>query len=118
MTRRVSLYLVDRESEVLKSGAEKVSTLQVEAALYEHPRIAEAAVFGIPHPVLGTAIAAAVVPRGEVVPSELRAFLAGRLASHQLPSTIHVRDALPHNENGKVLKRALRDQLIAEQEGN
>ncbi|WP_307832676.1 class I adenylate-forming enzyme family protein [Planomonospora sp. ID91781] len=104
------LHLVDREGDVVKSGAFKVSTLQVEAALYEHPQIAEAAVVGVPHPVLGTAIAAAVVPRsgGEVSVTDLRAFLMERLAGHELPERVLVVDVLPKNQSGKVIKRELR----------
>jgi acyl-CoA synthetase (AMP-forming)/AMP-acid ligase II len=103
------LYLVDRESDVVKSGAFKVSTLQVEAALYEHPDVAEAAVFGVPHPVLGCVLAAAVVPRAghELTPVGVRAFLSGRVARHEVPERVAVLDALPKNESGKVLKRQL-----------
>ena len=57
------LYLVDRDSDVVKSGAYKVSTLHVEAALHEHPAVADAAVLGLPHPVMGATVAAAVVLR-------------------------------------------------------
>ncbi|GGP84713.1 fatty-acyl-CoA synthase [Streptosporangium pseudovulgare] len=103
------LHLLDRESDVVKSGAFKVSTLQVEAALYEHPDVAEAAVVGLPHPVLGTAIAAAVVPRsGGVTGSGLRAFLTERLAGHEIPERVLVVDTLPRNQSGKVIKRELR----------
>ncbi|MEU8194079.1 class I adenylate-forming enzyme family protein [Microbispora amethystogenes] len=123
------LYLVDRESDVVKTGAYKVSTLQVEAALYEHPEIAEAAVFGLPHPVLGSVLGAAVVARsgpasaagpGSVsvsgpVPgpgqglsaNEVRAFLMDRLAWHELPERILVVDDLPRNQSGKVIKKEL-----------
>jgi long-chain acyl-CoA synthetase len=103
------LYLVDRESDVIKSAAFKVSTLQVEAALYEHPAVAEAAVFGVPHQVLGMAVGAAVVTRAEVTAGQLRAFLSGRLAGHEVPSRLLFLDSLPKNQAGKVLKRELRD---------
>lgn len=106
------LYLVDRESDVVKSGAFKVSTLHVEAALYEHPAVAEAAVVGVPHPVMGTTLAAAVVPRaGEAEPTanELRAFLMERLARHELPERLMVVESLPRNQSGKVIKRAVRE---------
>lgn len=103
------LHLVDRESDVVKSGAFKVSTLQVEAALYEHADVAEAAVLGLPHPVLGTTLAAAVVPRSAgVTGGDLRAFLMERLARHELPERVLVVDALPRNQSGKVIKRELR----------
>ncbi|WP_169946180.1 class I adenylate-forming enzyme family protein [Microbispora sp. H11081] len=102
------LYLVDRESDVVKTGAFKVSTLQVEAALYEHPLVAEAAVFGLPHPVLGSVLGAAVVPRAPgLSTSEVRAFLMDRLAWHELPERVLVVDSLPRNQSGKVIKKEL-----------
>lgn len=106
------LYLVDRQSDVIKSGANKISTLEIEAALHECPAVAEAAVVGIPHPVLGALVAAAVVGRPGAPPDDvtlvaLRGFLAGRLADHQLPGRVLVLDALPRNEGGKVLKSEL-----------
>ncbi|MGV9383831.1 AMP-binding protein [Nonomuraea sp. NPDC003707] len=106
------LYLVDRESDVVKSGAYKVSTVQVEAALHEHPDVAEAAVTGVPHPVLGTVLAAAVVPRSRAPRvTELRAFLMTRLAAHELPTRVIFVDHLPRNHSGKVVKSGLRDLL-------
>ncbi|MFG1945395.1 class I adenylate-forming enzyme family protein [Nonomuraea sp. NPDC048826] len=105
------LYLVDRESDVIKSGAHKVSTLQVEAALYEHPSVAEAAVVGVPHPVLGRVTAAAVVTRSPVTPADLRTFLMDRLARHELPSRLLFVSELPKNHLGKVVKSRLRDLL-------
>jgi long-chain acyl-CoA synthetase len=113
------LYLVDRDQDVIKSGADKVSTLQVEAALYEHPAVAEAAVVGVPHPVLGMAVAAAVVPRAglgpdsraELATDRLRGFLVDRLARHELPAQVILVDRLPRNPAGKVLKRELRERF-------
>jgi long-chain acyl-CoA synthetase len=112
------LYLVDRDQDVIKSGADKVSTIQVEAALHEHPRVAEAAVLGVPHPVLGTAVAAVIVPRPGSEPAELgvevlRGFLLDRLARHELPSRVLLVDRLPRNAAGKVLKRELRERFSA-----
>ncbi|SBT46018.1 class I adenylate-forming enzyme family protein [Micromonospora narathiwatensis] len=106
------LYLTDRHQDVIKTGAFKVSTLEVEAALHEHPLVAEAAVVGVPHPVLGSAVAAAVVPRPPTGPDglslpALRGFLADRLADYQLPARLLLLDRLPRNEGGKVLKRQL-----------
>lgn len=105
------LYLVDRETDVIKSGAFKVSTLQVEAALYEHPAVVEAAVVGLPHPVLGAVAGAAVVTRSAVAAAELRAFLMNRLAQHELPARLLFVPSLPKNHAGKVLKRELADLL-------
>jgi acyl-coenzyme A synthetase/AMP-(fatty) acid ligase len=102
------LYLVDRASDVVKSGAYKVSTVQVEAAIHEHPDVAEVAVVGVPHEVLGTVLAAAVVPRDRP-PADLRAFLMSRLALHELPQRVIYVDRLPRNQSGKVVKNRVRD---------
>ncbi|MEW9550544.1 class I adenylate-forming enzyme family protein [Nonomuraea sp. NPDC050783] len=109
------LYLVDREGDVIKSGAFKVSTLQVEAALYEHPAVAEAAVVGLPHPVLGRVPGAAVVAREPVSAADLRAFLLDRLALHELPSRLLFVPELPRNHLGKVVKPRLLDLLAQEE---
>ncbi|WFE30058.1 class I adenylate-forming enzyme family protein [Solwaraspora sp. WMMD791] len=108
------LYLTDRHQDVIKSGAFKISTLEVEAALHEHPAVGQAAVVAVPHPVLGSAVAAVLVARPGSDPAALRLpavrqFLAGRLADHQLPARLVVTDTLPRNEAGKVLKRQLTD---------
>jgi acyl-coenzyme A synthetase/AMP-(fatty) acid ligase len=101
------LYLLDRHQDVIKSGAYKISTLQVEAALHEHPAIVAAAVIGVPHPVLGSVVAAALTTRAPVTRTELRAFLADRLADHELPVHVITLDSLPRNAAGKVRKREL-----------
>ncbi len=101
------LYLSDRDSDIVKSGAHKVSTLEIEAALYEHPAVIDAAVIGLPHPVLGAQLAAVVVARSEFGLPAMRSFLAPRLADYQLPARLAVVDRLPRNDAGKVLKREL-----------
>ncbi|MEZ0066054.1 acyl-CoA synthetase (AMP-forming)/AMP-acid ligase II [Streptacidiphilus sp. MAP12-20] len=101
------LFLLDRESDVVKSGAHKVSTIHVEEAVYRHPQVVEAAAFGVPHPSLGKAVAVAVV--GPVDHAELRAFLKDLLAPHEMPHHLVTLDALPRNHGGKVDKRALRE---------
>jgi acyl-CoA synthetase (AMP-forming)/AMP-acid ligase II len=103
------LYLVDRESDVIKSGAYKVSTLHVEEVVYQHPDVVEAAAYGVPHTTLGKAVALAVV--GPVGHEELRIFLKDRLAPHELPVRLLTLDALPRNHGGKVDKRALREAV-------
>jgi len=103
------LYLVDRESDVIKSGAHKVSTIHVEEAVFEHPDVVEAAAFGVDHPSLGKAVAIAVV--GGVDHGGLRAFLKDRLEPQEMPYHLVTLDALPRNHGGKVDKRALREAV-------
>lgn len=103
------LHLVDRESEVIKSGALKVSTLRVEDVLHEHPQVADAAVLGVPHPVMGAVPAAVVVPAPDGLDLDaLRLFLAARLSRAELPVRILLADELPRNATGKTVKHRLR----------
>nr|WP_276615512.1 hypothetical protein [Nonomuraea basaltis] len=95
-----------------------MSTLQVEAALYEHPSVAEAAVVGVRHPVLDRVIAAAVVTRSPVTAADLRMFLMDRLARHELPSRLLFVAELPKNHLGKVMKSRLRDLLERPADGS
>ncbi|WP_406089054.1 class I adenylate-forming enzyme family protein [Streptomyces sp. NBC_01013] len=105
------LHLLDRERDVVKSGAHKVSTLQVENALHSHPQVRDAAAVGVPHPVLGSVVAAVVVSDTGLTAAALRTYLLDHLAVHELPATVLFHDALPRNEAGKVLKRDLRRLL-------
>jgi acyl-CoA synthetase (AMP-forming)/AMP-acid ligase II len=113
------LYLIDRREDVVKIGAFKVSTVEVEAALHGCPSVADAAVIGVPHPVLGNVLTAVVVPAGpEPSLPELRRFLSSRLADYQLPAELVLRDRLPRNAGGKVHKRQLAAELAGSPEEN
>ncbi|MGW4854578.1 AMP-binding protein [Streptomyces sp. NPDC004288] len=103
------LYLVDRESDVIKSGALKVSTLRIEEVLHAHPSVADAAALGLPHPVMGAVpVAVVVAAPGGLDPDELRLFLSARLSRPELPVRILLADDLPRNPSGKVVKHRLR----------
>lgn len=103
------LYLVDRESDVIKSGALKVSTLRIEEVLHAHPAVADAAALGLPHPVMGAVpVAVVVAGPGGLDPDELRLFLSARLSRPELPVRIVLADDLPRNPSGKVVKHRLR----------
>ena len=101
------LWIVGRQKEMIIRGGHNVLPGEVETALFEHPAVAEAAVAGIPHAVLGEDVAAWVVLRDEAEPDELRCFLLDRLADYKVPRRITVLDALPRNEAGKVVKSQL-----------
>ncbi|WP_033208954.1 class I adenylate-forming enzyme family protein [Streptomyces bikiniensis] len=106
---RVSI--VDRLTDMVVRGGENVYCVEVEAALHAHPDVLDAAVLGVPHPVLGEEVAAVVRHRPGAVPDPeaLRAHVAGRLAAFKVPARVLVREEeLPRNPTGKVLKRELR----------
>jgi acyl-CoA synthetase (AMP-forming)/AMP-acid ligase II len=101
------LWIVGREKEIIIRGGHNVVPGEVEAVLFEHPAVAEAAVTGVAHPILGEDVAAWVVLRQPAPTEDLRAFLLSRLADYKVPRRITVVDALPRNESGKVLKSRL-----------
>jgi long-chain acyl-CoA synthetase len=104
------VYILDRAKDMINRGGEKVYGLEVENVLYTCPGVAEAAVFGIPHPVFGEVPAACVVPLpGESVdPERVIAWCRGRLADYKTPVSVHVMDRIPRNPGGKILKKELR----------
>ncbi|MBI5090096.1 MAG: AMP-binding protein, partial [Actinobacteria bacterium] len=106
------LYVVDRLKDVIIRGGENVYAAEIEAALYEHPDVAEAAIIGVPHDRLGEEVGAVVRRRdgAELTPEAVRAHVAGRLAAFKVPAHVWVvDDELPRNATGKVLKRQLRE---------
>ena len=104
------LYFVDRKRDVIRRGGENVSSVLVERTLCQHPQVAEAAVIGVPDPVLGQEIKAYVVPRGPVAVDELRAFAAARLARFQVPRLWEFRDHLPKTATQRIEKYRLREE--------
>ena len=109
-------YVEDRLKDMILRGGENVYCAEVEAAIYEHPAIHEAAVFGIPDDRLGEEVAVAVhlVDGESLTPAELRAFLSTKIAAFMIPSrTVIVDDPLPRNPAGKFLKRQLREDLVS-----
>src|SRR5438270_429632 len=109
------VYIVDRAKDMLIRGGENIYCVEVEGVLFEHPAVTEAAVIGIPHPVLGEEVGAVVQLRSgaTVTPEALQAHVADRLAAFKVPVRFWFRDEpLPRNPAGKVLKRDLREDLL------
>ena len=103
------LYLRGRKKDVIIRGGNNIVATDVEAVLYRHPDVLEAAVVGFPHEVLGEDVAAFVVarPGTTIDPDEIRAFCAPQLADYKVPRKVLVVDELPRNPTGKVLKAEL-----------
>jgi long-chain acyl-CoA synthetase len=109
------IYIVDRAKDMIIRGGENVYSVQVEAALFEHPAVADVAVIGVPEPTLGEEVGAVVVlrPGAKVTADELALHVKARLAGFMVPTHIWFRaEPLPRNPQGKVLKRELRDQVL------
>jgi len=114
------VFVLDRAKDMVLRAGENIYCAEVEAAIYEHPAVYEAAVFGIPHPRLGEEVAAAIVtkPGTTLNASELHEHLGDKIAGFKVPSVLDIRsERLPRNASGKILKRALRDQLVEKQSG-
>ncbi|MFE0703350.1 long-chain fatty acid--CoA ligase [Streptomyces sp. NPDC058872] len=101
--------VVDRVKDVVIRGGFNVYPREVEEVLHLHPDVTEAAVLGVPHPVHGQEIAAAVVlrPGSGLSPAELRTHVRERIAPYKYPRRIWFVDALPKGPTGKVLKRSI-----------
>ncbi|MBP1658845.1 MAG: Acyl-CoA synthetase (AMP-forming)/AMP-acid ligase, partial [Candidatus Aminicenantes bacterium] len=105
------LYVVGRSKDMIKIGGNRVSAKEIEEALHEHPAIIEAAVLGVPDDVLGEAPKAYIVVRkgaGENIVAELPAFLQKHLAVYKIPKLYEIRESLPKNDAGKILKLKLK----------
>ena len=111
------LFLCDRRVDMVISGGVNIYPAEVEAALLEHPGVSDCAVFGIPDPEFGEALVAHVEADDGVKPDELKAFLRGRIAGYKVPRHVVISDALPREETGKIMKRRLRDNFLADASG-
>jgi long-chain acyl-CoA synthetase len=109
------VYVSDRAKDMVLRGGENIYCAQVEAAIYEHPAVYEAAVYGVPHERLGEEVACHVMvkPGESLDAAELQRFLGERLAKFEVPTRIAIVDEqLPRNASGKILKRDLRNQVV------
>ncbi|HEX3241144.1 MAG TPA: long-chain fatty acid--CoA ligase [Solirubrobacterales bacterium] len=102
-------YIVDRKKDLIIRGGYNVFPREVEEVLYEHPKIREAAVVGIPHEQLGEEVGAAVVLHDgeELSPEEVSAYVKENLAAYKYPRAVWFLDELPKGPTGKILKREI-----------
>ena len=116
--RTGDLAVVDRGSyrilgrlsvDIIKTGGYKVSALEIEEVLREHPGVRECAVVGVPDEEWGERVAAAVVPASGPTLDALRTWAASSLANYQLPTRLRLVDDLPRNAMGKVVKARVRE---------
>jgi fatty-acyl-CoA synthase len=109
------LYLTDRKKDMIISGGENIASSEVERVIYELPQVREVAVVGMRDARWGERpVAVVVVAEGTALElSELAAHCRTRLAGFKVPKQLIIRDRLPRNPSGKVLKRVLRAELEA-----
>jgi fatty-acyl-CoA synthase len=109
------LYLTDRKKDIIISGGENIASSEVERVVYELPQVREVAVVGMPDPRWGEMpVAVVVLADGATLQlSDLTDHCRSQLASFKVPRKLIIRDSLPRNPSGKVLKRVLRTELEA-----
>jgi acyl-CoA synthetase (AMP-forming)/AMP-acid ligase II len=107
------LFLAGRIKELINRGGQKIAPLQVDEVLLEHPAVAEAVTFAVPHPTLGEDVAAAVVlrPRATATPKDIRQFAMGRLAAFKVPRQVQIVTEIPKGPTGKVHRVGMGDKL-------
>jgi len=105
-------YIVGRKHDMIKSAGNRVSAKEIEEIILEHPNILETAVIGVPDQYIGEAICAFIVPKNGMLVSsdELIAFCKTRLPEYKVPRAVIVRESLPKNAAGKIMKEELRQE--------
>ena len=108
------LFLTGRLKEIINRGGEKISPKQVDEILIQHPAVAQAVAFAVPHATLGEDVAAAVVLKEDaaVTESDIRDFAAARLAAFKVPRQVLIVDDIPKGPTGKLQRLGLADQLL------
>lgn len=110
------VYVVDRAKDMVLRGGENVYCAEVEGAIYTHPAVHEAAVYGLPDERLGEEVAATIMVKSghALTAEEITSHLSGTVASFKIPRIIEIVAApMPRNAAGKILKRQIRDEKIA-----
>jgi hypothetical protein len=110
------LFLTGRLKEMINRGGENIAPQEVDAVLMEHPAVAQAITFAVPHPNLGEDVAAAVVLRNNTTATAqtLRAFALSRLSAHKVPSRVLLVDAIPKGPTGKLQRVGLAEHFAAQ----
>ncbi len=110
---RGRIRLVDRTKDLIKSGGEWISSVEIENELMAHPKIAEAAVIGVPHARWSERPLACVVPvAGETITKEeVLEFISSKVAKWQIPDDVVFISEVPKTSVGKFSKKTLRDQF-------
>jgi long-chain acyl-CoA synthetase len=108
-------YIVDRKKDLIIRGGYNVYPREVEEVLYEHPKIREAAVVGVPHEEWGEEIGAAVVLHDgeQLSPEEVSAYVKDRIAAYKYPRIVWFLEDLPKGPTGKILKREIETPAVA-----
>jgi acyl-CoA synthetase (AMP-forming)/AMP-acid ligase II len=107
------LRITGRIKEIINRGGEKIAPREVDEVLMDHPAVAQAVTFAVPHPKLGEEVGAAVVLRdgASATDAELKQFVSARLADFKVPRTLLLVDEIPKGATGKLQRIGLAEKL-------
>ena len=105
------LTLTGRIKELINRGGEKISPLEVDAVLLQHPSVSEAVCFGVPDEKYGEAVQAAVVLSGDLSEDAIRSYCGGHLADFKVPDRVYLVESLPRTATGKIQRRNVAAQF-------
>jgi fatty-acyl-CoA synthase len=112
------ITIVDRKKDIIISGGENISSIEVQDTIYDHPDVKVAAVIGVPHEKWGETPKAIVVKAegSDLTGEELIEFCRERLAHYKCPTSVEFRESLPQTSTGKIQKYELREEHWQEEE--
>jgi len=105
------LSLIGRLKEMINRGGEKIAPREIDEVLLQHPAVAEAVAFGVPHPSWGEEVAVAIVLKAEASEKELTAFARQRLADYKVPRKLFIVEKIPRTATGKIQRRAVAESF-------
>lgn len=113
MDRDGYFHIVDRKKDMIIAGGFNIYPAEVEAVLYEHPKIKEAAVIGVPDPRRGETVKTFIVLKDDeiVLEDEIISYCREQLAAYKVPRIVEFRTELPKSMIGKILRRELREEV-------
>src|SRR2546425_5426054 len=116
-------WLMGRIDDVINSAGHRIGTMEVESALVSHPKVAEAAVVGRPHPLKGQALVAYVVlksgyKRSDALRAELKKHVRAAIGSIAVPDEIYITEKLPKTRSGKIMRRVIRSVVSGQEIGD
>ncbi|MFD4819316.1 class I adenylate-forming enzyme family protein [Peribacillus butanolivorans] len=108
------VYIMDRKKDMINRGGEKIFSIEVENVLYNHPKVLEAAVVGIPDSLWGEVVKTFIIPKADetIEKQEIKDFVSEYLANYKVPTEIQFVEEFPRNSAGKVLKAELKNLLL------
>ncbi|MCQ2560198.1 MAG: AMP-binding protein, partial [Clostridia bacterium] len=112
------LYIMDKKKDIIIRGGFPVYPQEVEGVLYQHPFVMEAAVTGVPDPLMGEEVLAFILLREgkKIAPEDLQSFCRDKIAMYKIPKYVKIVDNIPKNLSGKLLRGALQEMIPADLE--